>query len=78
MNIIILSFLGIATGLLVSKSQRYNKKWDILIGALGAFTFETLINNVTISFSALSWLLIMFGSAVVIYVGRFLRVFPQD
>ena len=81
MDIIILIFFGSLVGWLVSK-PRYNRMWDIAMGALGALACSAAINAVGIpgssGYTTYTFMVAMLGAVFIIYVGRSLNRFPQN
>ena len=72
MNTLILILLGIATGLLVSKSG-YKKYWDIIMGTLGALAASAIIGPTVAINAILAFLMPISGAVVAIHSARFLE-----
>jgi hypothetical protein len=77
MNTLILILLGIATGLLVSKSG-YKKYWDITTGVLGALAVNSIMLTENIAYSPYALLEIMMWTTAIIYIGRLFQNSPQN
>ncbi len=76
MDTLISIFLGVITGLFVSKA-RYRKLWDILIGIVGALGGYAAVASMNVGYNPYALALIMAGGVVIIHFSRFLRNLPQ-
>lgn len=77
MNTLILIILGSIVGLVVSR-PRYSKGIDVIMGSMGTLATSAIIGTMGLLYNAFSFLFIMIGSVIVIYIGRSLENLPHS
>lgn len=80
-DLFILMFFGAIVGWLISK-PRYNRRWDIAMGTIGALASSSLVSafgrSGATGYNGYSFIIAMVGAVLVIYIGRSLERFPQN
>jgi len=82
MDTFILMFFGAIVGWLVSKPRYTNKRWDIILGIVGALASSAIISSFGLpgatGYNLYTFLIAMMGAVTIIYIGRSLNRFPQN